>query len=42
MNLYRRDDLRTWFEEVGVLYVGVVALVVVGFLTVWVLDSVTW
>jgi len=23
MNLYRRDDLRTWFEDVGVLYVGV-------------------
>lgn len=35
MNLYRRDNLRTWFEDVGVL-------VVVGFLTVWVLDTVTW
>ena len=42
MNLYRRDDLRTWFEDVGVLYVVVVALVVVSFLTGWVLDGVTW
>ena len=38
MNLYRRNDLRTWLEDVGVLYAGVVALVAVVFLAVWVVD----
>ena len=42
MNLYRRNNLRTWFEDVGVLYVGVIALVAVGFLAVWVVDGATW
>ena len=37
MNLYRRNDLRTWSEDVGVLYVGVV-----GFFNVWVLDGLSW
>lgn len=37
MNLYRRNDLRTSFEDVGVLYFGVV-----GFFTVWVLDGLSW
>jgi len=42
MNLYRRTDLRTRFEDVGVLYVGVVVLVAVSFFTVWVLDGLSW
>ena len=38
MNLYRWNGLRAWFEDVGVLYAGVIALVAAGFLAVWVID----
>ncbi len=32
MNVERRDDLRTWFAEVGYLYLLVALLIVVVFL----------
>ncbi len=39
-NFFRRNNLKSWFEDIGFLYLGVIGLVTTVALAVWFADLV--